>query len=51
MQLDALLARARNIIDGQQDSLRVYRLHGGRDKCVTTLGRDGFVDYTEPLLA
>ena len=51
MQLDALLARARNIIDAQQDSLRVYRLHGGRDKCVTTLGRDGFVDYTEPLLA
>lgn len=50
-QLDALLARAREIIDAAQDSLRVYRLQGGRDKAVQTLGRDGYVDYTEPLLA
>lgn len=51
MQLDALLARARAIIDAQQDSLRVYRLHGGHERSVTTLGRDGFVDYTQPLMA
>lgn len=50
-QLDALLARAREIIDAAQDSLRVYRLQGGRDKSVQTLGRDGYVDYAEPLLA
>lgn len=51
MQLDALLARARGIMDTQKDSLRAYRLLGGRDKAVTSLGRDGYVDYSEPLLA
>lgn len=51
MQLDGLLARAREIIDAAQDSLRVYRLQGGRDKAIRTLGRDGYVDYTQPLLA
>jgi CRISPR-associated protein Cas2 len=51
MQLDALMARARAVIDANRDSLRVYRLQGGRDKAVRTLGRDGYVDYTQPLLA
>lgn len=51
LQLDALAARAAEIIDAKLDSLRIYHLHGGRGRAVRVLGRDGYIDYTDPLLA
>ncbi len=51
---DALLekfqSRLLDIIDHEKDSLRFYRLTGGRENVVQVYGRDGFVDYSQPLI-
>jgi len=44
------LARCRKVVNVGEDSLRIYRLRGGRKDSVTVLGRDGYVDFTAPLV-
>lgn len=50
MQMDALLAAFRKEIDEELDSLRIYRLHGNRDGVVHTLGKDGYRDFSAPMV-
>lgn len=50
MQLDRLLADCRAIIRAEMDSLRVYRLRGGRDSAAYVIGRDRYVDFHAPLI-
>ncbi len=50
MKLDELLARLSGVIDTKADGVRVYRLPGGRDRLVTVIGRDGYVDFSGPLV-
>jgi CRISPR-associated protein Cas2 len=45
-----LLARCQRILDPTTDSLRVYRLAGGRDGAAVVLGQDRYVDLKGPLL-
>ncbi len=49
-QLERLLRTLELLIDSQTDSLRVYRLLGGREGCVTVLGVDRFTDFGKPLV-
>ncbi len=51
MRLDAMLAALEREIHPEQDSLRVYRLHGSRAGAVRTLGRDDYRDFSAPLIA
>lgn len=37
-------------IDGKEDSLRIYRLHGLRENVIESYGRDGYIDFTAPLI-
>jgi CRISPR-associated protein Cas2 len=37
-------------IDEQEDSLRIYHLHGGRQDVVESYGRDGYRDFSDPLI-
>jgi CRISPR-associated protein Cas2 len=50
MQLDQMIARLNAVIDSKTDSVRFYRLPGGRTKLVTTLGLDIYVDLRGPLV-
>ncbi len=50
MQLDAMLAALEEEIHPQEDSLRVYRLHGPRASAVRTLGRDAYRDLSSDAL-
>lgn len=49
-QKERLMARFDDVIVPGEDSLRVYTLKGGRDNAVETRGRDGYVDFTDPLI-
>lgn len=49
-QYEQFKRRLLKVIDPNEDSLRFYRLIGGRDQCVETYGRDTYVDYEEPLV-
>ncbi len=37
-------------MDARQDSLRMYRLHGGREGFLFTYGRDTYRDFEDPLI-
>ncbi|MDX8394256.1 MAG: CRISPR-associated endonuclease Cas2 [Mariprofundales bacterium] len=50
MQLDAMMTKMAKEINVTTDSLRVYRLHGGRTKAVKVLGRDKYTDFSDVLL-
>lgn len=50
MQRDALLAELAKIIDKSLDSIRCYRMTGGRDRAATIIGRDSYIDFTAPLM-
>lgn len=50
VQLEDLVAQLENIIDKRLDSLRIYTLHGGREKAIRVFGRDRYIDYDEPLI-
>lgn len=50
LAFERLLARCRKIIDPETDSLRVYRLQGGREGAIVVLGQDRYVDLKGPLL-
>lgn len=52
---DALLEKLRgkllDIIDRQEDNLRIYYLAGPRERYLEAYGRDGWVDFLGPLVA
>ena len=48
--LARFLAQCRKIVNTDEDSLRIYRLRGGRNDAVTSIGRDGYIDFTAPLI-
>lgn len=50
MQLDELQAKCKEIIRDELDSLRVYKLKGGRDGAAITIGRDSYIDFSGPLI-
>jgi CRISPR-associated protein Cas2 len=37
-------------MDPKEDSLRIYVLHLGRENSIRVFGRDGYVDFDEPLV-
>jgi len=49
-QKERLLAPLRDTITPGEDSLRIYTLRGGRENAVETLGRNGYVDFSDPLI-
>ncbi|HXG23795.1 MAG TPA: CRISPR-associated endonuclease Cas2 [Chthonomonadales bacterium] len=48
--LHRLRARLLKIIDVEQDSLRIYTLHGKREEVVEVHGRDMYTDFRVPLI-
>lgn len=50
VDLERLRQRLLAIINKEEDSLRIYHLHGKRDEYLESYGRDTYVDFTEPLL-
>lgn len=46
-QLEYELTR---IINSEQDSLRIYILHLGRENSVRIYGRDKYIDFDDPLV-
>ena len=50
MQMDQFTSLASKIINSEEDSLRIYRLHGGRKGAVKVMGKDAYMDFTEPLI-
>jgi CRISPR-associated protein Cas2 len=49
MLLEKLRAKLLDIIDPEEDNLRIYHLHGPRGKQVETHGVSGYVDFQGPL--
>lgn len=49
-QFEALQHRLTEMMDAEEDSLRIYRLQGGREGAVMTYGRDTYRDFDEPLV-
>ena len=47
---ETFMLRIADEIDGQRDSLRVYRLPAQREQAVRVLGRDQWRDPDEPLI-
>jgi CRISPR-associated protein Cas2 len=50
MQFEVFRAKLLKTIDVQVDSLRFYKLMGGRDRAVEAYGVDKYVDFNEPLI-
>jgi CRISPR-associated protein Cas2 len=50
MQFEVFRAKMLKVIDPQLDSLRFYKLMGGRDRSVEAYGVDKYVDFNEPLI-
>lgn len=48
--LERLRAKLLDIIDIDQDSIRIYYLYGPRDQRLEVHGRDGWVDFLGPLV-
>jgi len=51
MQLEILRSRLLDIMDRKLDSIRIYRLPGGREGKVEVYGRDKYIDFEGPLIA
>jgi CRISPR-associated protein Cas2 len=49
-QLEELEAKLLKVIESDKDSLRIYTLVGGRDKCLRTHGQDRYQDFDDPLV-
>jgi len=49
-QLESLRARLLDIIDDEEDSLRIYRLCPPRKKNIESYGQDSYVSYDDPLI-
>lgn len=50
MQGEQLRHRLLGIINGEEDSLRIYTLKGRREDLVEAYGRDTYVDFKGPLV-
>jgi CRISPR-associated protein Cas2 len=50
MQFEVFRAKMLKVIDPNLDSLRFYKLMGGRDRAVEAYGVDKYVDFNEPLI-
>lgn len=50
VQLEDLEAKLLKVIDRDVDSLRIYILYGGREKCLRAYGCDRYRDFDEPLV-
>ncbi|MBF0292339.1 MAG: CRISPR-associated endonuclease Cas2 [Nitrospinae bacterium] len=50
MQKERLVSSLVNVIEKKTDSLRIYRLHGDRDKSVECYGLNTYVDFEEDTL-
>jgi len=50
MQLERIVHRLREIIDQEQDSIRIYRLLEPREKYVQVYGRNLYVDFQKPMV-
>lgn len=49
-QLEDLEAQLLRVINPKTDSLRIYILYGGRERCVRAHGCDRYQDFDEPLI-
>jgi CRISPR-associated protein Cas2 len=49
-QLEDLRQRLVKIIDEDEDSLRIYRLHPPREKNLESYGQDSYISYEDPLI-
>jgi CRISPR-associated protein Cas2 len=49
-QREELVHRLRQEMNEKLDSLHVYSLAGGRDRCVETFGVDRYRDFGQPLI-
>ena len=49
-QLESFEAKLLDIINPNQDSLRIYVLHGGREKSLRHHGIDRYTDFDDPLI-
>lgn len=49
-QREELEDRLRRTMKEEEDSLHVYLLPGGRERCVRTFGRDPYRDFDGPLV-
>ena len=49
-QLEAFEAQLLKIIDLDKDSLRIYILHGGREKSLRHYGLDRYKNFDDPLI-
>jgi CRISPR-associated protein Cas2 len=50
MQFELFRAKLLKVVDLNLDSLRFYKLMGGRDRAVEVYGIDKYVDFNEPLI-
>ncbi|MBT9547584.1 MAG: CRISPR-associated endonuclease Cas2 [Candidatus Sericytochromatia bacterium] len=50
VQYETLIYQLSGLIDKEKDSLRFYRLYGNRERAVTVIGRNFYVDFDEPLV-
>jgi CRISPR-associated protein Cas2 len=50
MQFEVFRAKLLKVVDEQVDSLRFYKLMGGRERAVEAYGVDKYVDFNEPLI-
>jgi CRISPR-associated protein Cas2 len=50
MQFEVFRAKLLKTVDVRVDSLRFYKLMGGRDRAVEAYGVDKYVDFNEPLI-
>jgi CRISPR-associated protein Cas2 len=50
MQFEVFRSKLLKAIDVKMDSLRFYKLMGGRDRAVESYGVDKYVDFNEPLI-
>ena len=49
-QLESLRSRLLKVINEDEDSLRIYRLHPPREKNIESYGQDNYVSYDDPLI-
>lgn len=50
MQMEIFRKRLLDIINKDEDSLRVYKFRGGRKDTVESYGINRYIDFTEPLI-
>ena len=50
MQFEMLRSRLLKVVDLKVDSVRFYKLMGGRERSVEAYGVDKYVDFNEPLI-